>query len=139
MQNFIYKIQNFMRGRYGFDELNLIILAVSLIVNVAARFTFNYTARTVLRLVSLSLFVIFILRMLSRNCYQRSRENEIFKPFFAKTVDFFKLTYRRFKDGRTHRYYKCPSCKAQLRVKNIKGKHTIRCPKCKYQFQKKIR
>ncbi len=139
MRNFIYKIQAFMRGRYGFDELNMSILVIALIINIVGRFIFNFTARMIFRLISFALIIIFIFRMLSRNCYQRNRENEVFKPIFTNTVGFFKLTYRRFKDGRTHRYYKCPNCKAQLRVKNIKGKHTIRCPKCGNQFQKKIR
>ena len=139
MRNFIYKIQAFMRGRYGFDELNMSILVIALIINIVGRFIFNFTARMIFRFISFALIIIFIFRMLSRNCYQRNRENEVFKPIFTKTVDFFKFNYRRFKDGRTHRYYKCPNCKAQLRVKNIKGKHTIRCPKCGNQFQKKIR
>lgn len=136
---FLYKIQEFMRGRYGFDELNGTMLALSFILSIVSRFVFNLTARIILEVLSLVFIGLAIFRTLSRNCYQRQKENDIYKPIFIKVRDFFKITYRKFKDGRTHRYYKCPSCKAQLRVKNIKGTHTIRCPKCGYQFQKKIR
>ncbi len=136
---FLYKIQEFMRGRYGFDELNGTMLALSFILSIVSRFVFNLTARIILEVLSLVFIGLTIFRTLSRNCYQRQKENDVYKPIFIKVRDFFKITYRKFKDGRTHRYYKCPSCKAQLRVKNIKGTHTIRCPKCGYQFQKKIR
>ena len=128
-----------MRGRYGFDELNGTMLALSIILSIISRFVFSFWVRMILELISLILFALCIFRSLSRNCYQRGKENDIFKPVFIKVKDFFKLTYKKFKDGRTHRYYKCPNCKAQLRVKNIKGKHTIRCPKCGHQFQKTIR
>lgn len=139
MGNFIYKLQAFMRGRYGFDELGITLFIIYVILNITARFVFNFPARLIIQLVSLIFIGLFIFRALSRNCYQRSRENDIFKPVYTKVRDFFKITYRKFKDGRTHRYYKCPGCKAQLRVKNVKGTHTIRCPKCGYQFKKKIR
>ena len=128
-----------MRGRYGFDELNWTLLILSLLLSIVSHFVFNIAAYYVLRIISLVCIVLCVLRFLSRNCYQREKENNIYKPVFIKVKDFFKITYKKFRDGRTHRYYKCPACKAQLRVKNIKGTHTIRCPKCGYQFQKKIR
>lgn len=139
MQNFLYKIQEFMRGRYGFDELNKTLLVLSIVLNIITRFVYNFPAHIIIQVIALSLFVLCVFRMLSRNCYQREKENSVFKPFYEKVRDFFKITYKKFRDGRTHRYYKCPNCKAQLRVKNVKGAHTIRCPKCGYQFQKKIR
>lgn len=137
--NFLYKVQAFMRGRYGFDELNGTFLALSIILSLVSRFVFYFPARIIMELLSLIFLGLCIFRTLSRNCYQRSKENDVYKPVFIKVKDFFKITYKKFKDGRTHRYYKCPACKAQLRVKNVKGTHTIRCPKCGHQFQKKIR
>ena len=139
MGNFIYKFQEFMRGRYGFDELNGTLLVSAIFLSLISRFVFSFWPRVILELISLVFFALAIFRFLSRNCYQRGKENDIYKPIFVKVRDFFTLTYKRFRDGKTHRYYKCPSCKAQLRVKNIKGEHTIRCPKCGYKFKKKIR
>ncbi len=139
MQNFLYKLQVFFRGRYGFDELNGTLLVLSIILNLVSRFIFSFWPRMILSAIGLILFGLCIFRMLSRNCYQREKENNVYKPVYTKVRDFLKLTYKKFKDGRTHRYYKCPACKAQLRVKNVKGEHTIRCPKCGYQFKKKIR
>lgn len=129
----------FMQGRYGSDELNITLIVVSVIVSIASRFVFNLPARLIMSLVSAGLLALALFRMFSRNIYKRSAENRKFKPAFAAVTGWFKLTYKKFRDGRTHRYYKCPNCKAQLRVKNVKGKHTIRCPKCGNKFEKTIR
>ena len=134
VRNFMYKFANFMQGRNGFDELNGALLVLSIIVSIVARFFWNWHIRLILQLVSMALLGLAVFRMLSTNLYRRSEENRIVKPVISAVTGWFKLTYKRFRDGRTHRYYKCPKCKAQLRVKNIKGKHTIRCPKCGNQI-----
>lgn len=139
MRNFMYKFQTFMQGRYGNDELNTTLLVLSIIITIVSRFVFYFPARIILSLVSAGLIALVVFRFLSTNIYKRSAENRKFKPAFTAVTVWFKLTYKKFRDGRTHRYYKCPKCKAQLRVKNVKGKHTIRCPKCGNQFEKTIR
>ncbi len=140
MRNFLYKYAAFMEGRYGFDVLGGALIVLSLILNIISRFFFRlFWVRLTLQLVSLGLVALFVFRFLSTKPYKRSRENEFFKPAIDAVVNFFKFNYKRLRDGRTHRYYKCPKCKAQLRVKNIKGKHTIRCPKCGTHFEKTIR
>lgn len=138
MRNFLYKLQVFMQGRYGNDELNITLLVVALILALVSRFTFGIS-RLILTILELALLCIMIFRIFSRNIYKRSYENRKFLPVYTAVTGWFKLTYKRFRDGKTHRYYKCPQCKAQLRVKNIKGEHTIRCPKCGNNFKKKIR
>ena len=140
MRNFLYKYAAFMEGRNGFDELGGALIVVSIILNIVSRFFFTmFWVRLIMQLVAIILLAIFALRFLSTNLYRRSQENDFFKPAIRGVVDFFKLNYRRLRDGRNHRYYKCPSCKAQLRVKNVKGTHTIRCPKCGTHFEKTIR
>lgn len=128
-----------MQGRNGFDELNGALIVLSLIVSIVARCFWNWRVSLILQFVSLALLGWAVFRFLSTNLYRRSAENRIVKPVIGGVVGWFKLTYKRLRDGRTHRYYKCPKCKAQLRVKNIKGKHTIRCPKCGNKFEKTIR
>ena len=138
MRNFLYKLQVFMQGRYGNDELTITLLVVALILALVSRFTFGIS-RLILTILELALLCIMIFRIFSRNIYKRSYENRKFLPVYTAVTGWFKLTYKRFRDGKTHRYYKCPQCKAQLRVKNVKGEHTIRCPKCGNNFKKKIR
>lgn len=139
MRNFLYKISAFMQGRYGMDEINITLLVVSIIISLVSGFVFNLPARLIMSAVSVGLLALCIFRALSRNIYKRTAENRRYKPVFSAVTGWFSLTYKKFRDGRTHRYYKCPECKTQLRVKNVKGKHTIRCPKCGNKFEKTIR
>ncbi len=139
MRNLFYKISVFMQGRYGFDELNTALLVLSVLISIISRFVFNLPARLIMSAVSLGILGLAVFRMLSRNIYKRSAENRKFKPAFKAVTGWFSLTYKKFRDGRTHRYCKCPQCKAQLRVQNIKGTHTVRCPKCGNKFEKRIR
>ncbi len=138
MRNFLYKFAVFMQGRYGMDELNVLLLVLSVIVNIVARFMILWQVRLIMSVAALALLCLAVARSLSRNITARQKENKIFKPVLGAVGGWFSLTYKRFRDGRTHRYYRCPACKAQLRVKYVKGKHTIRCPKCGNQFEKTI-
>lgn len=128
-----------MQDRYGFDQLGLALIILSLILNIISGFIIAQYVRLVFRVIVLALLVITFLRFFSKNVDARARENMKFRTVWDKVAGWFKFQNRRFRDGQTHRYYHCPSCKAQLRVKNIKGKHTIRCPRCGVQFQKTIR
>ena len=128
-----------MQDRYGFDQLGLALIITSLIINIISGFMFVGSVRLVFKLVDVALVVIAVLRFLSKNIDARSRENMRFRTVWDKVSQWFKFQNRRFRDGQAHRYYHCPNCKAQLRVKNIKGKHTIRCPRCGAQFEKTIR
>lgn len=138
MRNFLNKFYMFLQGRYGNDELNNTLFVLCIIIFIVSRFTPFYVG-FILSLAELGILALIVFRFLSRNIYKRMAENKVILPAYRAVTDWFKLTYKRFRDGRTHRYYKCPKCKAQLRVKNVKGKHTIRCPKCGNQFEKKIR
>ena len=136
MRNLMYKFSVFMQGRYGSDQLNIGLIVVALLVDII--FGFFSFPFNLLQLLSLGLICIAIFRTFSRNIYKRSAENRKFLPVYNRITGWFKLTYKKFRDGKTHRYYKCPACKASLRVKYVKGEHTIRCPKCSNQFKKKI-
>ena len=136
MRNLMYKFNMFMQGRYGFDQLNFALFVVALIVDVVCIFLPPYLQ--LINLISLALILFAIFRALSRNIYKRSAENRKVQPVINSITGWFKLTYKKFRDGRTHRYYKCPACKASLRVKFVKGTHTIKCPKCRHQFKKRL-
>jgi predicted Zn finger-like uncharacterized protein len=138
MRNFIYKLQMFMQGRYGNDELNISLFVLCIIFMIVSNLCHSWL-KLIFALLELLALALIVFRTFSRNIYKRSAENRKILPVYKAVTGWFKLTYKRFRDGKTHRYYKCPNCKAQLRVKNVKGEHTIRCPKCGNQFKKKIR
>lgn len=127
-----------MQGRYGMDTLNNFLLAVLFVLWIINIFVFFTIPSLVLDLLELVVIGLIIFRMLSRNINKRSLENRKFVPVYNSVKNWFSLTIRKFKERKEFRYIKCPFCKAQLRVKNKKGKHTVHCPRCGREFDKKI-
>ncbi len=129
------KLRQFMDGRYGFDTLSrdmFILWLITGVINVFIR-------SRVFMLVALIIPILAVLRMLSRNINKRSLENRKYLEIRKKVINFFKVQYRRVKEYKTHRYYKCKNCHAYLRVRRKEGVHMVRCPKCGKEFQVKIR
>ncbi|MBQ2157233.1 MAG: hypothetical protein II443_01550 [Oscillospiraceae bacterium] len=125
--------RNFMMWRYGPDQLSLFTLALSFIFNLIGAI-FNLWP---LSLLAYLLLILTIFRFLSRNIRKRRAENDKFIkywwPFKTKAQNFF----RRIKDSRKYKFFRCPSCKNRLRVPRGKGKIKVTCPKCGERFQKK--
>ncbi len=132
--SFRERIAEFMMGRNGIDTLYhfLMILCIALIiVNV-------FVGSLILSILETAVLVYAIFRAMSRNVYKRQRENEIFLKIIGKPKAFFKLQKCKSRDRKTHVYKKCPSCKNNLRLPKVKGKHTVVCPCCKGRFDVKI-
>lgn len=154
MNNFFSKLANFMQGRYGNDNLNIALGVVWLIINIINTvFIRIFWVNVIIHLILILIFALILFRTLSRNISKRTRENETFlyyynrtkpfrdkiKPFFQKVVAWFNLQSRKIKDRKTHRYIKCPYCKATIRVPFRKGKHSVNCPRCTVDFKTNIR
>lgn len=126
-------LKKFMVGRYGGDQLSMILLIFSVLFTLIAGLT-NLPLLTFIGYVPLG---ICIFRMLSRNISKRSMENYKFAMFISPAYSWFKKTQNRALGAKTHRYFKCPNCKAELRLPKGKGKIIVTCPKCKTEFTKK--
>jgi hypothetical protein len=126
------KWNKFMMGRYGSDQLTTFLLIISLLFALIGM------------LADLRLFTYFsylplgiaIFRVLSRNTAKRSMENYKFIMLIEPIYKRFNQKRSQINDLKTHRYYKCPSCRVTLRVPKGKGKIKITCPKCKSRFTK---
>ena len=127
-----------MQGRYGTDKLNNFLFVVFLELWFINIFVFALVPTLIIDAFEIAVIVIIIFRSLSRNIAKRSAENRAFLPFYNTVTGWFKLTGKKIRDRKEYRYLKCPICKAQLRVRNVKGKHRVRCPKCGSEFDKKI-
>ena len=136
--NFFQRFSAFMQGRYGLDSLNKFIIGFSFVIYIVNMFVFNHAAHLIIMLLNLAVLGILVFRFLSRNTVKRSAENRAFTKIWDPVKGWFKFTVRRIKDRDNYRYRKCPTCKAQLRVRNVKGEHTVRCPKCRCEFKTKI-
>ena len=121
-----------MYGRYGADAFGRALLWVYLAVALASIFF------RPLYILATVLMVWMVFRILSKNIYKRQQENLKYLKLAGKVKGFLTLQKNKARDRKTHRYRKCPYCKAILRLPNKKGKHTVCCPKCKKDFKVKI-
>ncbi len=128
-------LQRFMMGRYGMDTLYYVLMTIAMITLIVNIFVKHWS----LTLVSLLFLLIALYRFYSKNTSARYRENAAFKRIISKTFGFIPRWRRRFKERKTHVYRTCPHCKATLRLKRIKGKHTVVCPKCTREFSVNVR
>ncbi|MBE6022324.1 MAG: hypothetical protein E7231_03700 [Cellulosilyticum sp.] len=124
------RFKKFMIGRYGTDQLSLSLLGLGLflcLVTMPFRFI-------LIRLIPLIPIVLCYFRVFSKNIYKRQQENFKFIRFYTPIIKRFQVLKKRFNERKTHRYFKCPSCKQTLRVPKGKGNISITCPKCKNIF-----
>lgn len=134
MRNFLQKAAAFMNGRYGNDKLNTFIWVVAGVL-----YLINLFVRSpILVVIILLLILLAVLRALSTNINKRLYENNRFIGIFTAVSDFFKRQYMKVRDFKTHRYVRCPYCKAQLRLKKRTGVQHIHCPRCNEDFRKNI-
>ncbi len=134
MSNFFRKIAEFMQDRYGNDKLNTFLLTVAAILYII-----NIFARSSIMIVIIMLLIFWaVFRALSKNITKRLYENRRFTDIFGAVADFFKRQYLKIRDFKTHRYVRCPFCKAQLRLKKRTGVQQIHCPRCGEDFKKNI-
>ena len=149
MNRFGMWFANFMRGRYGMDNLNRFLLIAAVVILAADLF---------IRWRPLYLLAIFILifvycRMFSRNINARYRENQKFLQLTAKFRR--KGQYGGYgnqcgsgygggsgasgqQKDKTHKVLRCPGCGEKLRVPKGAGKINITCPHCGTKFIKKV-
>lgn len=133
LQKMMYKFSVFMRGRYGLDEFGRFLIYTALVLTILSYLPFL----RVLSLVSLFFFCYYLFRVFSKD--HTARRNELTKYFvwsdkFKKSVRISKAKWR---DRKTHRYYKCKNCGALMRVPKNKGEIEITCPRCRARTTKK--
>ena len=133
LENWKWKIQRFMYGRYGMDELTSTAVLISLLLWLISIW-FS------LRWLNTAAFVIMVWacwRSYSKNIPKRRQENDTFLRLVHKPKSWFGLQRNRWRDRKTHRYFHCSSCKAVLRVPKGRGMLEITCPKCGAVIRKK--
>ena len=135
---FFQKIQQFMYGRNGFDTYTFFLFIVALAVSTANFFVWHYWASIIMYAVQLLILAYATFRILSKSVHKRSAENRRFVAIWTAVKNFFILQKNRIRDIKKYRYRKCKYCKATLRLKRRRGKHTVRCPKCRGEFKVNI-
>ena len=123
----------FMAGRYGSDQLNrfLSFLALALLV-------LNLFFRgALLWVLAVAALLLCYVRMFSRNLDKRRAENARYLRLRYKITGEVRGWMDRQKQRRDYRFFRCPDCRAMLRVPRGKGKIRVTCRKCGNAFEKR--
>ena len=126
------KLQQFMIGRYGLDDLGRFLNILVLVILLLSSFLFPQISG-----VAFGIMFICFFRIFSRNTYKRTQENTAYLRIKNKIAGKFSMQVKKIKSRKTHRYFRCPSCKQTLRVPKGKGMISIICPKCRTVFKKR--
>ena len=127
------RMQRFMAGRYGNDQLNqfiVIVAIISMVLEIITRQSLFYT-------LTLVLLILAYVRVFSRNINKRYEENMKFLQKKDAILNKFRKQKYYAAQRRNFHIYTCPQCKQKIRIPKGKGKISITCPKCRTSFIKK--
>ena len=133
MQQLSTKIQQFMVGRYGSDQFTLFLS----ITGIALSFLGNFKYLRGLYFIGTIMIFYSLFRSLSKNYEARRKDLNWYLVWSEKPKAYIKLLMNQIRDRKTHRYFKCKSCKTIMRVPKGRGKIEITCPKCTMKVIKK--
>ena len=123
MRNFLdklkWKLQVFMRGRNGADELGRVTIYGSFILYLISLLSNSQ----ILYFISLAGIIYSTYRLLSKDLYARREENRKFTTWWETTR--IKMSQRK-----DYKIFKCKGCGRNIRVPRGKGKIEVTCPMC---------
>ena len=133
--NMEYRIRQFIQGRYGYDELSRVLTISGLVLLFLSYIPY-------LRILYFLGFILLIwswFRSFSKNIYSRQMERQKYLEIKNKIKQKFLFYRNVHRHRKTHKYYKCPHCKATVRISKPEKGTTIafHCPKCEHEFIKR--
>lgn len=160
-------MQNFMKDRYGADELTTTLGLAGMLLALVG----TLARWQPLSWIALAVVVIALLRAFSKNTAARQKENDSFIAFASRIPGLrsfvasmgggaatsgpratgtasgaaaranFERTKRTaqkmWRERKTTRFLKCPNCGQMLSVPKGKGKIRVTCPKCHAKMETK--
>lgn len=126
------KMMRFMQGRYGNDRLGQVMLVLALVCVVLSLFRIPFIST-----VGLVILILSYYRMFSRQISKRAAENQRYLRLEWKLRAKLQGRKQALSQRRTHRIYRCPSCRQKIRVPRNRGRIAITCRKCGTEFIKK--
>ena len=121
-----------MYGRYGNDALTTFLLILGLILMVISWIPCLWWVY----FLAAAVLIWSLTRSFSRKFDKRRRELDRYLKIKKPIVNFFKLSRNKWRDRKTHVYFKCKKCKAVLRVPRGKGSIVVICTRCKDRIEK---
>lgn len=126
-------IARFMMGRHGADNLGMFTLLSGLVLSLLG----SFTRVSLFSLAGFALYVITLFRMFSRNHDKRMLENQKYLRLTSGWKTKIRQFFKRLKNRREYKYFKCPNCKVLLRMKRGAGEKEITCFRCDCKFKQK--
>lgn len=126
------RLQRFLYGRYGTDKLNLALLIVGLLLSLIGSLLFWPVT-----FIADALYIWALFRTFSRNIPARQREYAAFLRFWSPIEGWLRTRKVRFSQRKQYKYFKCPSCRQELRAPRGRGKIEVTCQKCHNVFRTK--
>ena len=129
---FLQKLQYWMMGRNGTDQLSIALLIAGFVISLFSNLFWP------LIFLSYAIYIWMLFRMFSRNVPARQRENQVFLRVWRPITQWFSFQRTRFRDRKLYRYFKCPHCGLRLRAPKGRGKIQVTCQKCHTEFIKRV-
>ena len=122
-----------MAGRSGADQLSRFLSYVALALIVANLFLRSQ----VFWILALLVLICTYYRVFSKNVARRREENGKYLQLKYKLTSGVKNRVDRWKQRKEFVFFRCPDCRAMLRVPRGKGRIRVTCRKCGNAFEKK--
>lgn len=132
-QKFKNGVRNFMSGRNGSDQLCLALILLGIVLILLG----SITNLVIIDYLGLASYIYSLFRMFSRNLVKRRAENEKYLAFRRNFKTNISQFFARLKNSKQYKYFRCPQCKARLRLPRKVGEVTVTCGKCHHQFKQK--
>ena len=127
------KINKFMQGRYGVDQLSVFMTYFAILL-LLVLFLLNKADWSWLAMI---IVLISYMRLMSRDIGKRSKENAKYMAITRNFTGSLKKMKNHIVGTKDHKYFTCDSCKTELRIPKKKGKIKVKCPKCGKEFIKR--
>ena len=119
------KLGKLMSGRYGYDQLGMALVGLSLVCLIL-----NFWLSPYALIVAWGLLIWATFRMWSRNIAARQHENAVFLGLIDKPLSWTRRNVSKIQNRKTKAYVRCPHCNAEFSLPKGKGKLRATCPRC---------
>ena len=136
-------LRSFMNGRNGADQLSVALLWSGLILYLLGSILGSIQSGVcqvlgmLLSTAGFAAYVYCLVRMFSRQVDKRRAENRRYMTFMEKKRTERRQAKVRFQNRKKYKYFKCPGCKAWLRLPHGSGVVTVTCSRCHTSFTQK--
>ena len=127
---------NFFQRMYGFDGLSVLFILICIILNLIT-FLRPLGSFLYLGIIGYLFLILCLVRAVSSNYEQRSRENEVFLDMISPLTDGMDRRAEERGQRKLFRFFDCPECRQRICVPRGKGRIEITCPECGRKFIKK--